>query len=273
MTKSDGLSSVLVERGPVATVRLNRPERRNALDSPTIERLIAVLGELGSDPAVRVIRLTAAGDRAFSAGADLHEVESINGVEGMRRYFGGMARLLEALSACPKPVLAAVFGYTLAGGMGMAAGADLLWAADDTVFGLPEVSIGLFPMVVMAAISRHIGRRRTLELAWSGDRIDAATAERWGLVNRVVPRAALEEESRAYCERLATKSPFIAALGKEAHNQMADLPYPQALRYLRDMVSLVALSEDSREGIRAFWDKRDPLWPSVPTDGSADADP
>jgi enoyl-CoA hydratase/carnithine racemase len=259
---ADVQDPVLVERGPVATVRLNRPERRNALDLPTITRLTAVVGDLAADPGVRVIRLTAVGDRAFCAGADLHEVENLAGVEGYRRYFGGLATLLDLLYRCPKPVVAAVFGFTLAGGMGLAAGADLLWAADDTVFGLPEIGIGLFPMVVMAAIGRHIGRRRTLELALSGQRIDAATAERWGFVNRVVPRAALEEDSLAYCARLADQSPLIMELGKEAYGQMADMPYPAALRYLREMVSLVALSDDAAEGIRAFWEKRPPRWPS-----------
>ena len=253
-------STVLVERGRVATVRLNRPEARNALNTPTILRLIEVFQQLRDDGEVRVIRLTATGDRAFSAGADLKEVEALQGVEAARAYFGGMADLLSAMFSCQKPIVAAVFGYTLAGGMGLAAGADLLVAADDTVFGLPEVGVGLFPMVVMSAISRHIGRRRTLELAFTGDRIDAGTAERWGFVNQVWPKAALEENSLALAGRLAEKSSFILSVGKEAFGQMDDLPYPAQLRYLKEMVSLVALSEDSKEGIRAFWEKRPPSW-------------
>ncbi|MGC8486874.1 MAG: enoyl-CoA hydratase/isomerase family protein [Clostridia bacterium] len=256
-------ATVLVEPGRVTTVRLNRPGARNALNTPTVTRLLHVFQDLAADPAVAVIRLTASGERAFSAGADLREVEALGDVAAVRGYFGGMADLLNAMFACPKPIVAAVFGYTLAGGMGLAAGADLLLAADDAVFGLPEIGVGLFPMVVMSAISRHIGRRRTLELAFTGDRIDAATAERWGFVNRVVPKADLDQASQALCARLSEKSGLIMALGKEAFGQMADLPYPAQLRYLKDMVSLVALSDDSKEGIRAFWEKRPPVWPSA----------
>jgi enoyl-CoA hydratase/carnithine racemase len=255
--------AVLVERGRVTTVRLNRPQARNALNAEVMDRLRQVFQELARDPDVAVIRLTATGEQAFSAGADLREVEALTGVEAVRAYFGGMALLLEAMFSCPKPIVAAAFGYTLAGGMGLAAGADLLVAASDTVFGLPEIGVGLFPMVVMAAISRHIGRRRTLQLAFTGERIDAATAERWGFVNHLWPQAELEAESLALCERLSEKSAAILALGKEAYGQMADMAYPAQLHYLKDMVSLVALSEDSKEGVRAFWERRPPVWPGA----------
>lgn len=253
-------SGLLVEGGSVTTLRLNRPEQRNALNSETIEGLINALEAYGQDAAVRVIRITGTGDKAFCAGADLRQVEALQSVDEVRRYFGGMARLMAAMHRCPKPIIAAVFGYTLAGGMGLAAGADLVVAAQDTVFGLPEIQIGLFPMVVMAPIMRHLGQRRTLELAWTGDRIDAETAERWGFVNRVYPTSDLQAESLRFCQELAEKSAFITSLGKQASRTAGDLPYEDALRYLQEMVSLVALSEDSREGIRAFWEKRRPRW-------------
>lgn len=254
---SDG---IIVEEGVVTTLRLNRPEQRNALNSETIETLINALETYGGAAQVRVIRLTAAGDKAFCAGADLRQVDALQSVEEVRQYFGGMARLMAAMHRCPKPIVAAVFGYTLAGGMGLAAGADLVVAAEDTVFGLPEIQIGLFPMVVMAPIMRHLGQRRTLELAWTGDRIDAKTAERWGFVNRVYPTPNLQRDSVKFCEELSEKSAFIASLGKQAARTAEDLPYEDALRYLQEMVSLVALSDDSREGIRAFWEKRRPRW-------------
>jgi enoyl-CoA hydratase/carnithine racemase len=242
--------------GPVTTLRLNRPDALNALTSTVIDRLVELLDQVGRDPATVVVRLAATGDRAFCAGADLKEVRMLQGVEAVRAYFGGMARLVEAMERCPKPIVAAAFGYTLAGGMGLAAAADLLLAADNTVFGLPEIQIGLFPMVVMAPITRQLGRRRTLELAWSGERIDAATAERWGFVNRLVPKEELERESLRYCHQLAEKSAFILQMGKEAAGVFGNLPYGDQLRYLKEMVGLVALSEDSRAGIEAFWQSR-----------------
>ena len=252
----------------IAIVTFNRPERRNAFNLAMWRRLKEIMEALSADEALRCVVLRGAGG-AFSAGADLREVEALTGVEAVRAYFGGMALLLEAMFSCPKPIVAAAFGYTLAGGMGLAAGADLLVAASDTVFGLPEIGVGLFPMVVMAAISRHIGRRRTLQLAFTGERIDAATAERWGFVNHLWPQAELEAESLALCERLSEKSAAILALGKEAYGQMADMAYPAQLHYLKDMVSLVALSEDSKEGVRAFWERRPPVWPGAkpPTSG------
>jgi enoyl-CoA hydratase/carnithine racemase len=256
------MSELIVEPGRVATLRLNRPAARNALNTATIQALIDAVERLGRDSGVALIRLTAVGDRAFCAGADLKEVDALSDVTAVRRYFGGMARLLRALWACPKPVVAVVFGYTLAGGMGLAAGADLLVAADDTVFGLPEVEIGLYPMVVMAPIIRILGRRRALELAWSGRRLDVATAERWGFVNRIVPAATREADGLAYCEELAARSGLISRLGKAGAGPAWDLDYPGALAWLEEQVGVVALSEDSREGLRAFWEKRPPVWPT-----------
>lgn len=248
---------VRVERdGRVATLRLNRPAVSNALNHAVIDELVDRLAEVGAEDATAVVRLTAAGSRAFCAGADLKEVGALDGVDAVRRYFGGMARLIEAMERCPKPLVAAVFGYTLAGGMGLAAGADLVVAADNTVFGLPEIQVGLFPMVVMAPISRHLGRRRTLELAWTGERVDVATAERWGFVNRVVPAEELDAGSLAYCQRLAEHSAFILRMGKEAAGVFPSLPASEQMHYLREMVGLVALSDESRAGLAAFWAQR-----------------
>jgi enoyl-CoA hydratase/carnithine racemase len=249
---------VLVEPGRVATVRLNRPARRNALSSTALDALVGALEALGQDDGVRVVRLTAAGTRAFCAGADLEEVAGLTDVGAVRRYFGRMARVLAALARCPKPVVAVVFGYTLAGGMGLAAAADLLVAADDTVFGLPEVAVGLYPMVVTAPIARVLGRRRTLDLAWSGRFVDVETAERWGFVNQVVPAAGREQAGLDYCQALAGRSGLIAGLGKTGAGPAEDLDYESALRWLEEQVAVVALSPDSREGIAAFRQPRAP---------------
>lgn len=255
-------SSIGYRTGPVTEIWLNRPAMRNALNTPMIEELSGLLKEVGRDRAIDVVILTAAGDRAFCAGADLSEVERLRTLDERRDYFSGMASLVEALRNLPQPVIGAVFGYTLAGGMGLAAGVDLLVAAEDTHFGLPEVKIGLYPMVVTAPIARLIGLRRTLELALTGRMIDVRTAEAWGFVNQVVPMADLLTSARKWAEEIRAGSPLIARLGKEGSRLQQDMAFPEALEYLKNMVSMVAGTRDSQEGVRAFREKRNPVWPS-----------
>lgn len=256
------MSNLTVDRGPVTEVAINRPEVRNALNTATIDELVAVLSDIGRDPTVEVVILTGAGDKAFCAGADLAEVRGLRDQEAVRSYFGNMARLINTLQKLPQPVIGAAFGFTLAGGMGLAAGVDLLLCADDARFGLPEVKVGLYPMVVTAPIARLIGARRALELGLTGRMIDAATAEAWGFVNRVVPKAELMTAARALAAEIRAGSPVIARLGKEGWRLAQDMEMGPAMETLKSLVSLVALSEDSREGVAAFVEKRPPAWPS-----------
>jgi len=258
--------TIVCQRGPVTRVIINRPAVRNALNSETLQALKQCLESIGQDPAVDVVILTGAGDKAFCAGADLAEVAQLETVEAVRQYFAGMAAVIETLHHLPQPVIGAVFGYTLAGGMGLAAGVDLLIAADDTRFGLPEVKVGLYPMVVTAPIMRLIGPRRTLELGLTGKMIDVATAERWGFVNEVVPRAELDDKAAEWAAAIRQGSGVIARMGKEGWRLAQELPLTEALPTLENLVSLVALSADSREGIRAFQAKRPPEWPSRSAD-------
>ncbi|MHB1611973.1 MAG: enoyl-CoA hydratase/isomerase family protein [Sulfobacillus sp.] len=244
----------------VVELTINREQARNALNSETIDELIRAFRRFEKDPTVHAIILTGAGDRAFCSGADLKEVQQLAGVEARRRYFGAIAELIETMGRQPQLVIAAVFGYTLAGGMGLAAGADFLVAADDTVFGLPEIKIGLFPMVVMAPIMRLIGRRRTLELVMSGRLVDARTMEQWGFCNRVVPRERVHQDARQFALEVTPGSAAIARLGKEALRGAEGLSYEDALHYLHNMVSLTAMTEDSQEGIAAFLGHREPDW-------------
>ncbi len=256
------MSNLEVVRGAVTEVTINRPEVRNALNSETIQEMIALFEDITRDASIEVVILTGAGDRAFCAGADLAEVRRLDGEDAVRGYFGQMARLIGTLERLSQPVIGAVFGYTLAGGMGLAAGVDLLVAADDTRFGLPEVKIGLYPMVVTAPISRLIGPRRTLELGLTGEMVDVQQAHHWGFVNRVVPKAELLSEARRLAEEIRVGSPLIARLGKEGWRLAQDMEMGQALEMLKNLVSMVALSDDSREGIAAFLEKRPPTWPS-----------
>ncbi|MCL5116467.1 MAG: enoyl-CoA hydratase/isomerase family protein [Firmicutes bacterium] len=257
------MSNVVVSPGPVTEVILNRPAVRNALNTETIQELILRFDEIRTNPAVEVVILTGAGDKAFCAGADLAEVKELQTQDEVRQYFGNMARLIATLQKLPQPVIGAAFGYTLAGGMGLAAGVDLLIAADDTRFGLPEVKVGLYPMVVTAPISRLIGPRRTLELGLTGRMIDVQTAEEWGFVNHVVPKSELMEKAQDLAQAIRAGSPVIARLGKEGWRLAQDMEMDQAMETLKNMVSLVALSEDSKEGVAAFLEKRTPQWPSV----------
>jgi enoyl-CoA hydratase/carnithine racemase len=244
----------------IVELAIDRPEARNALNTETIRELTQALAHWAQDPTVHAVIVTGTGDRAFCAGADLKEVQQLDGVDARRRYFGGVATLLETMAMAPQLVIAAIFGYTLAGGLGLAAGADFVVAADDTQGGLPEIHIGLFPMVVMAPIARAIGPRRTLELVMSGRLVDVATLDRWGFCNRVVPKDQLHAEAWRFAREITPGSAAIRRLGKDAWRTLQDLPYRDALQYLKNMVSLVAMTEDSAEGVNAYLAHRDPNW-------------
>lgn len=245
----------------VRTLVLDRESRRNALDRATLDELVTAIESAAADRAVRVIVLRGAGTRAFSAGADLEELLAHETIDDRRRHFDGVARAITAMHEAPQPVVARVQGYALAGGCGLAVAADFTIAGQSSVFGLPEIGIGLLPMVVSAPILRATGSRKVvLDLVLSGRRVDAAEALSLGLVTRVVPDERLDEEVDALAGRLAALSPAALHLGKEAIYTMAEMDYGAALRYLREMIVLTAMTEDAQEGIRAFFEKRSPEW-------------
>ena len=158
------------------------------------------------------------------------------------------------------PVIAQVHGFAHAGGCGLAVGCDLVVASDDAVFGLPEIKVGLLPLMVMAPILRAVGRKRGLLMILSGETVTAREAFDMGLVSRVVPRADLERETTALARKLAGFSPTAIALAKEAAYTIQDMEYGKSLRYLRELITLVGLSDDAKEGIAAFFEKRPPEW-------------
>lgn len=247
------MDSVIVEHGRVAVITINRPEARNALNSATIRGLDAAFRRLEADPAVRVAVLRGAGDRAFCAGADLRELAAIgDDPVAARAYFAGFAGLLATMAALRFPVIAAVRGYALAGGCGLAAACDVTLAADDAVFGLPEINIGLYPLVIMAPLMRVMGRKKALYLMLTGERLAAPAAERIGLVTRVVPAAQLDDEARRLAEAIAGRSAAAVAAGKAASLLASDTPYLDALRHLREAVAALALGEEARRGMEAF---------------------
>jgi len=245
----------------IARITLNDPDQRNALTYAMVGELIAALRQAEADDAVRVVLLAAAG-KHFSAGGNLREFAAE--IDQPAFYHWQSGALWEELFSLPpqmtKPVVAAVQGYALAGGCALAALCDLAAAADDAQFGMTEIRIGLFPLVVLPAIRRAVGDKKALELSLTGAMFDAYEALRIGLVNRVVPAAQLEESALALTRDLAEKSREALHLGKRLFWDTAGMTYAQAISYGRSLRVNYMLSEDLREGTTAFLEKRKPKW-------------
>ncbi|MDR7449802.1 MAG: enoyl-CoA hydratase-related protein [Armatimonadota bacterium] len=246
--------------GAVATVTLNRPEARNALNRTLVRELGDALEGLGRDPAVRAVVLRGAGDRAFCAGADLKGMFQAASALEAREQYAGLGRILEGIPRLRVPVIAQVHGYALAGGCGLAVACDLVVASEDAVFGLPEIRLALLPLMVLAPILRAGAPKRVLQMVLTGAEVSAREALEMGLVTCVVPRADLEATVTRLARTVAGWSPTAVALAKEAFYTALGLEYGRALAYLRDLLTIVAQSEDAREGIRAFLEKRPPVW-------------
>ena len=245
----------------IRTLIIDREARRNALDCATLDELEAAFGAAAEDPGVRVLVLRGAGSAAFCAGADLDELLAHQTIDDRRRHFDGVARVIAAMHRAPQPVIARVQGFALAGGLGLAVAADFTIAGAGAVLGLPEIGIGLLPMVVSAPILRATGSRKVvLDLVLTGRTVSAAEGRELGLVTRIVPDERLDEEILELAARLAALSPTALRLGKEAVYSMAEMEYGTALRYLREMIVLAALTDDAKEGVRAFVEKRKPVW-------------
>jgi enoyl-CoA hydratase/carnithine racemase len=253
------LTHVLYEtRERVAIITLNQPDKRNPLSGQMLHDIVAALNEAKRDDEVRVVMLTGAGDKAFCAGADLSgfggeatEVEKHLGRGAFVEMFLTMERL-------GKPIIGCVNGHALAGGFGLALGCDMLVAADTATLGTTEINVGLWPMMIMALITRQLPRKRCMELFMTGKRISADQALEWGLVNSVVPQAQVREEAWKLALTLTNKSPLIMRLGRDAFYAIDGLDFETALRHLQAQLTLVTLTEDSVEGVTAFLEKRDP---------------
>jgi enoyl-CoA hydratase/carnithine racemase len=253
------LTHVLYEvRDHVATITLNQPEKRNPLSAQMLDDITAAMLQAQADDEARVVILTGAGDKAFCAGADLGgfggdatEVEKHVG----RGRFVDVFLTMEKLG---KPIIGCVNGHALAGGFGLALCCDMLVAADTATLGTTEINVGLWPMMIMAMITRQLPAKRCMELFMTGERISADQAMEWGLVNRVVPQAQVREEAWRLAVTLTTKSPLILKLGRDAFYGIGGMGLEEALRYLQAQFTLVTLTEDSVEGITAFLEKREP---------------
>ncbi|WP_037584425.1 enoyl-CoA hydratase/isomerase family protein [Stigmatella aurantiaca] len=246
-------------QGHQALVTIDRPRARNALSPQVVQGLLEALSQAEADPAVRVLVLTGAGEKVFCAGGDLGQMGEggfLATHEGRRAY----AQLLSRLQGARKPTIARLNGHALAGGLGLVLACDLAVAAEHVELGTPEIDVGLFPMMVMALVQRHLGRKRALELVMTGDRLSAREALSLGLINRAVPAAELDAVVGALAAKLAGKSQAVLALGKRAFLTAEDMPFPAALEFLASQLSLNTLAEDAAEGISAFLAKRPPDW-------------
>ena len=245
--------------GAVVTITIDDPERRNALTNEAMTELGEALGIACADSDVRVVVLTGAGDRAFSAGGDLSGgfVDAPLAGHGDR---GALADLIRGMRRCSKPVVGRVNGHALGGGFGLVAGCDIAIAAEHATFGTPEISVGLWPMMITAVLRPLVPRRPLLEMMMTGRHFSAKEAAELGIVNRVVLSDELDSAVGETVEALVSQSPAALALGKSAFYAVEDMDLDTALDHLHIGLTAVATTEDATEGIKAFIDKREPNW-------------
>ncbi len=254
------MSEVLFSIGEgIGRITINRPEQRNALNPAVLEQMRGFLQEAGKNKAVRAIAITGAGDKVFCAGADL-KASLADEAGGQSFGRSDFRQLLTDLAKCAKPTVALARGHVMAGGLGVLLACDLALACDDIHFSTPEIQVGMFPMMLLALLYRHVGRKKATEMLFLGERIPASAALAYGIVNHIFPRQLFEASSREYLQKLAGKSSSILRMGKEAITRMENATLGEELRYLEEALIRVMSSEDSREGIHAFLEKRKPVW-------------
>jgi enoyl-CoA hydratase/carnithine racemase len=244
----------------VATIAMDQPDTRNAMSDALLSDLIAAFTAARDDDAVRCVVLTSTHETTFSAGGNLAGFAA--DVPLVHKHFATerFPALFTLIGECGKPVIAAVNGHCLAGAFGLALACDLIVAKDTATFGTPEINVGVFPFMIMALIYRNVGRKKTNELLLLGDRIDAAQAEQLGIVNRVAGADGFDAAVAEWAEKLAKKSPVLMKLGKDAMFRQQDLAFADALDYLRSQLTIAFSTDDIQEGVKAFFEKREPTW-------------
>jgi enoyl-CoA hydratase/carnithine racemase len=244
--------------GGVESITLSNPERRNAIGPRMTNELLWALEDARAAADVRTIVLTGEG-KAFCSGGDFAEMTS-GVVESQLPTKGDYADLLLALTKSDKPVVARVNGHAMGGGLGLVAASTFAVAAEEARLGTPEIEVGLFPMMIMAVLARHVPRRRLLEMMLMGEKLDAREAARLGLVNRVVAASELDAEVKKITDGIAIRSPSTVRLGLRAFAAQDDLDLERALPMLRDRLAECLSTDDAREGLTAFLQKRAPQW-------------
>ena len=244
----------------VLTIALDQPETRNALSETLTSELIEAFETARNDRAVRCVVLSSTHPRTFSAGGDLGGMAadvSLMDKLAMNRRFPALFTLIAELG---KPVLCAVDGHCLAGAFGLALACDLVVASESATFGTPEINVGVFPFMIAVLLYRNLPRKKASELIMLGERMTAEEAQALGIVNRVVPQEAFAAAVQEWAAALASKSPLLMKLGKDALWRQSDLGAEEAWEYLAGQLTLAFSTNDMKEGVAAFFAKRDPVW-------------
>ncbi|MCW2996621.1 MAG: enoyl-CoA hydratase/isomerase family protein [Solirubrobacterales bacterium] len=249
-----------VDASGVATVAMNQPDSRNAMSDALLDDLLSAFEQARDDAAVRCVVLSSTHPTTFSAGGNLGGFAADVPLVHKHMNTAKFPRLFTLIGELGKPVICAANGHCLAGALGLALACDLVIASDKATFGTPEINVGVFPFMIAALIYRNVPRKKTTELLLLGDRIDAAEAERLGIVNKVVPAEDFDAAVQDWATRLAAKSPLLMQLGKDALWRQQDMPLQDAWDFLRSQLTIAFSTDDVQEGVTAFFEKRDPVW-------------
>jgi 3-hydroxypropionyl-coenzyme A dehydratase len=244
----------------VATIALNQPQTRNALSDELLTDLIAALESARDDEAVRCLVITSTHDKVFSSGANLSGFAADQALVHKHFETAKFPRVFALLGELGKPSICAANGHVLAGSLGLALACDLIVAKEGARFGTPEINVGVFPFMIMALIYRNVGRKKTAEMMLLGEQMSAAEAERIGIVNRVVAADGFDALVDEWAQKLARKSPALMKLGKDAMFRQQDMAYADAIDFLRSQLTIAFSTEDIQEGVKAFFEKREPQW-------------
>jgi enoyl-CoA hydratase/carnithine racemase len=249
------------QRGSVRWITIDRESRRNALNASVVESIGRAIDEAADVEGCRAIVLTGSGDRAFCAGADLQKsVEGFAFAIDHARPTHYLVTLFRQMQACRLPIIARVNGHAMAGGFGLVCACDMAVATDDALFGTPETKIGLIPMMILPGMMRVVPQRKLLEMCITGEPFTAAEALALGIVNYVTGRAGLDAKLDWLLSRIVDKSPTAIRIGKQAFHAMRDMSMSDALEYAQVMVPSMASTQDAKEGLAAFQEKRAPSW-------------
>ena len=249
-----------VAAGGVATVTLNDPGTRNALGSGTLDELIAAFEAARDDDDVRCVVLASSHETVFSAGGNLEGFAEDAPLVQKHLGTGRFPRLFRLIGELGKPTVCAASGHVLAGALGLALACDLIVAKETAAFATPEIDVGIFPFMIAALIYRNVPRKRANEMLLLGERIGAREAHELGFVNKVAAAGEFAAAVDDWARKLASKSPAIMRLGKDALFRAQDMALLDALEYLHHNLTLALATEDAAEGVRAFLEKRDPVW-------------
>ncbi|HET8757173.1 MAG TPA: enoyl-CoA hydratase-related protein [Solirubrobacteraceae bacterium] len=244
----------------VATIALDEPETRNALSDEVLDGLIEAFELARDDDGVRCVVLTSTHEKVFSSGGNLAGFAADVPLVHKHRATDRFPQLFRLIGELGKPTLCAANGHVLAGALGLALACDLIIARDGVRFGTPEINVGVFPFIIMALIYRNVPRKKATELLLLGEQIPAQEAERIGIVNRVVAAEEFDAAVADWAGRLAAKSPVLMRLGKDALFRQQDMALADALEFLHAQLTIAFSTEDIQEGVKAFFEKRDPVW-------------